>query len=62
MLTPWLTPASPPPLTELSAAMVAAIAEGWAEARAADNGERFGGKYGPTTFDLVAAGNAGYGP
>ena len=54
--------ASPPPLTELSAAMVAAIAEGWAEARAADNGERFGGKYGPTTFDLVAAGNAGYGP
>ena len=51
---------SPPPLAELSSAEVIAISHGWAEARAAGGGERFGGTYGPTTFDVVAAGNAGY--
>ena len=50
----------PPPLAELSSAEVIAISYGGAEARAAAGGERFGGKYGPTTFDVVAAGNAGY--
>ena len=51
---------APPPLAELSSAEVIAISHGWVEARAAAGGERFGGKYGPTTFDVVAAGNAGY--
>ena len=56
----WPGP-SPPALMDLSAAMVMAVCAGWSEARAADGGERFGGTYGPTTFDVIAAGNAGYG-
>ena len=54
------TAASPPPLARLGAAEVQAIGAGWLKARAADGGQLFGGEYGPTTFDVKAAINAGY--
>ena len=37
-----------------------AIADGWLKARAADGGARFGGEWGPTTFDIKAVAYAGY--
>ena len=59
---PAAADAPPPPLTELHGACVEAIAAGWLKARAADGGKKFGGEYGPTTFDIKAAAYAGHTP
>ena len=48
----------PPPLEELTGGNVNAIADGWAAARAEEGGARFGGEWGPTTFDIKAVGYA----